>query len=95
MSMGCQWSTTIALTKTQLQYWQDTSWHWQPLSSEGQWKLYPSPQPFPALLLPQPPLKTLPPHTRAHCRHFAPTYDEQLRGGCWCLHFAGKHRQER
>lgn len=60
MSMGCQWSTIIALTKAHLQYRQDTSWDWQPLSSEGHWKPYPSPQPFPALLLPQLPLRLCP-----------------------------------
>lgn len=67
MSMGCQWSTTTALT--QLQYWQDKSWDWQPLSSEGHWKPYPSPQPFLALLLPQTPLR-LCPHTQRRMRAF-------------------------
>lgn len=69
MPTGCQWSTTTALTKTQLQYWQDTSWDWQPLSSEGHWKPYPSPQPSPALLLPQPPLR-LCPHTQRRMQAF-------------------------
>lgn len=69
MSMGCQGSTTIALTKTQLQHWQDTSQDWQPLSSEGHWKPYSSPQPFPALLLPQPPLR-LCPHTQGCMQAF-------------------------
>lgn len=68
--------STTALTKTQLQYWQDTSWHWQPLSSEGHWKPYPSPQPFPALLLPQPPLR-LCSRTQGHTQAFC----TNLRGG--------------
>lgn len=83
---GLMEPTITALTKTQLQYWQNTSWDWQsPLKDTG------SPIPLsPATATPQ----TLPPDKTAHAGVLhQPTRSCGQAAGC--LHFAGKQRQER